>query len=97
MALPAIRVGDIQPCPSSEPQPHGAATVVLGNPTVLVEQIPAAHIGSPLVCAGAPTPNSIVLASATVLVGGVGMARAGDLTAHGGVLLPTQATVLVGS
>lgn len=96
MSVPAVRVGDVAPCPGKEPKPHESATVLTGNATVLVEGLPAAHVGSVVACSGAPTPNVIVAASSTVLVGGVGAAKLGDATAHGGVVLPTQGTVLVG-
>ena len=97
MSLPAIRIGDMAPCPATDPKPHEVATVLTGNPTVLVEGVPAAHLGSVISCSGVPTPNSIVAGSGTVLIGGVGAAKLGDATAHGGVVLPTQGTVLVGS
>lgn len=96
MSNPAVRLGDTAPCPAKEPKPHEVATVLTGNPTVLVEGVPAAHVGSVVACSGAPAPNAIVVASGTVLVGGLGAARLGDATAHGGVVLPTQGTVLVG-
>lgn len=78
------------------PQPHGAAVVTAGNPTVLVVGLPAAHVGSALVCAGAPAPNAVVKGSATVLVGGMGAARTGDTTAHGGAVKATQTSVEMG-
>jgi len=96
MPLPSVRVGDVQPCPATAPSPHVSAAVVTGNATVLVVGQPAAHLGSALVCVGAPVPNAVALASSTVLVGGLGAARTGDMTTHGGVLLSDQTTVLVG-
>ena len=96
MSLPSVRVGDVQPCPATSPSPHGSAVVVTGNPTVMVVGQPAAHMGSSLVCTGAAAANMVVLASTTVLVGGLGAARTGDQTVHGGVLLSSQTTVLVG-
>jgi len=91
-----VRLTDTQPCPATSPQSHGVAMVTAGHPNVLVLGLPAAHLGSPVVCAGAPAPNAVAKASTTVLVGGVGAAREGDATAHGGFLKASQATVLVG-
>lgn len=96
MAIPCVRVGDVQPCPATTPQPHGIATVIAGSPTVIVVGQPAAHLGSALVCASAPAPNAVTAASTTVFVNGQGAARTGDATSHGGVLLSGQGTVLVG-
>jgi uncharacterized Zn-binding protein involved in type VI secretion len=96
VSAPAVRMGDVAPCPATAPKPHEAATVVSGNATVLVGGVPAAHVGSAVVCSGVPAPNAVAVGSATVLVGGLGVARLGDATAHGGVLVPTQGTVLVG-
>lgn len=96
MSAPAVRMGDVSPCPATDPKPHEVAKVVSGNPTVLVGGVPAAHVGSVIVCSGVPAPNAVATGSGTVLVGGVGAARLGDATAHGGVLVATQGTVLVG-
>jgi uncharacterized Zn-binding protein involved in type VI secretion len=46
------------------------------------------------VCVG--PPDSIVLGSATVLIGGMPAARLGDSTAHGGTIIAGHPTVLIG-
>ena len=46
------------------------------------------------VCVG--PPDSIVLGSFTVLIGGAPAARMGDLTAHGGTIILGAPTVLIG-
>jgi len=70
--------------------------VTVGNAQVLIEKMPAAYLGSALVCVGDPAPNAIAQGAATVLVGGIPAARNGDLTMHGGTLVATQGTVLIG-
>lgn len=96
MSRPAVRVGDVQPCPAKKPQEHGDATVTGGNAQVLIEAQPAAYVGSSIVCAGDPAQNAVAQGAATVLIGGKPAARHGDLTLHGGTLTATQGTVLVG-
>lgn len=96
MSRPAVRLGDTGPCPLSEPQPHGAGTVVAGATTVLIVSMPAAHVGSAVVCAGSPAPNVIAVGSASVLVCSLPAARTGDMTAHGGVVIAGQGSVLIG-
>jgi len=41
-------------------------------------------------------PDSIVMGSATVLIGGMPAARMGDTTAHGGTIVAGAPTVLIG-
>jgi uncharacterized Zn-binding protein involved in type VI secretion len=41
-------------------------------------------------------PDSIVMGSATVLIGGMPAARMGDLTAHGGTIVMGEPTVIIG-
>lgn len=65
-----------------------------GNPTVLIGGIPAATVGDMCVCVG--PPDAIVKGSATVLIGGKPAARVGDMTAHGGVIVVGQPTVMIG-
>jgi uncharacterized Zn-binding protein involved in type VI secretion len=62
VSAPAVRMGDVAPCPATAPKPHEAATVVSGNATVLVGGVPAAHVGSAVVCSGVPAPNAVALA-----------------------------------
>ena len=96
MLLPAVRVGDTGTCPLKEPQPHELATVIVGAASVLIERLPAAHLGSVVVCAGSPAPNSIAVGSGSVLVCGQPAARVGDSMAHGGVVTASQGSVLIG-
>jgi uncharacterized Zn-binding protein involved in type VI secretion len=59
------------------------------------------HVGGPIIAPGCPTvcvgpPDVIVKGSSTVLIGGVLAARIADLTAHGGVIITGDPTVLIG-
>ncbi|MBK8965774.1 MAG: PAAR domain-containing protein [Saprospiraceae bacterium] len=92
----AARVSDMHICPLSDgPKPHvGGPIMPPGVPTVLIEGLPAATVGSMCTCAG--PPDSIVLGSQTVFIGGKPAARMGDTTAHGGQITLGSTTVLIG-
>lgn len=99
MGQPSARLTDMHVCPMVTPGlppiPHvGGPIVSPGAPTVMVCCLPAATIGSSCVCVG--PPDSVVLASFTVLMGGKPAARLGDATAHGGSIVLGAPTVLVG-
>jgi uncharacterized Zn-binding protein involved in type VI secretion len=63
-------------------------------PTVLINKLPAAHVGDMLVCVG--PPDSIIKGSATVMIGGMPAARMGDQTAHGGQIMIGSFNVMIG-
>lgn len=92
----AARIGDMHTCPMvTGTVPHvGGSIVTSSAPTVLIASMPVAGVGGVCTCVG-PT-DSIVMGSATVLAGGVPVARAGDTTAHGGSILLGAPTVFVG-
>ncbi|MFK7924464.1 MAG: PAAR domain-containing protein [Bacteroidia bacterium] len=93
---PAARLTDMHTCPmSTGPVPHvGGPIVGPGAPTVLIANMPAAVVGDLVTCVG--PPDSIVKGSATVLIGGKPAARMGDQTAHGGVIVKGEPTVMIG-
>ena len=96
---PAARLTDMHECPMEDPSvppiPHvGGPVVGPGEPTVLIEGLPAARIGDELVCVG--PPDAVAAGSATVLIGGQPAARMLDNTAHGGVIVVGCPTVLIG-
>jgi hypothetical protein len=62
---------------------------------VLIGYLPAARVGDMALCVG--PPDSIVMGSPTVLIGGMMAARIGDPTAHGGVIVAGLPTVLIGT
>jgi uncharacterized Zn-binding protein involved in type VI secretion len=75
--------------------PHvGGPILPAGEPTVLIGKIPAARVGDQCVCTG--PPDTIVVGSGTVMIGGKAAARVGDSTAHGGVIVAGESTVLIG-
>lgn len=96
---PAARITDTHSCPTQTPGtppiPHvGGPIIGPGDPTVLIEKLPAARVGDQLVCVG--PPDSITVGSATVMIGGRPAARIGDSTAHGGIVLQGAMTVIIG-
>lgn len=93
----AARLTDLHTCPMINPGgvPHvGGPIVGPGVATVLIGGFPAAVVGDLLVCTG-PVDCS-VQGSSSVYIGGKPAARQGDLTAHGGVIVSGDFTVLIG-
>ncbi len=75
--------------------PHvGGPIVGPGEPTVLIDFLPAANVTSMAVCVG--PPDVIVLGSMGVMIGFLPAARMGDLTAHGGVIVLGSPTCIIG-
>lgn len=84
-------------CPMVNPGgvPHvGGPVLPPGEPTVLIEGMPAARVGDMATCSG--PPDTIVSGSSTVMIGGKPAARMGDSTAHGGTIVMGSATVIIG-
>ena len=96
MGQPAARVTDMHVCPMvTGSVPHvGGPILPAGDPTVLIGGMPAARMGDMAVCVG--PPDSIIAGSGTVLIGGMPAARMGDSTAHGGIIVAGDPTVLIG-
>lgn len=91
----AARQTDLHSCPLATPNPHvGGPITGPCVPTVLIGGLPAAVVGDLCVCAG--PPDSIVMGSFTVQIGGRFAARQGDLTAHGGTILGGFPMVQIG-
>ena len=66
--------------------PHvGGPILPPGVPTVLIAGLPAATVGSMCTCVG--PPDSIIMGSMKVMIGGKPAARMGDMTAHGGSIV----------
>ncbi|TCI01883.1 type VI secretion protein [Corallincola luteus] len=94
---PAARVNDFHTCPmiSPGPVPHvGGIISPPGAASVLIGGMPAARVGDMAICVG--PPDTIASGSSTVLIGGAPAARLGDSTAHGGVIVAGDPTVLIG-
>ncbi|HYE75487.1 MAG TPA: PAAR domain-containing protein [Blastocatellia bacterium] len=93
---PAARVSDMHVCPMvTGVVPHvGGPILPPGCPTVLIGFLPAARVTDMAVCVG--PPDVIVMGSMTVLIGGLPAARIGDPTAHGGVIVLGEFTVMIG-
>lgn len=87
---PSARITDNHVCPV-----HGAGPISIGEPTVLVGNVPAARLGDGLVCAcGA---DLIAQGESTVLFGSMAASRIGDSTVHGGAIAQGCPSVLIGS
>jgi uncharacterized Zn-binding protein involved in type VI secretion len=96
---PAARITDMHTCPMVTPGvppiPHvGGPILPAGCPTVLIGMLPAARVGDMAVCVG--PPDVIAKGSATVVIGNLPAARMGDQTAHGGVIVKGEPTVMIG-
>lgn len=99
MPMPQARLTDMHVCPMITPGvppiPHvGGPIVAPGAPTVLVGGLPAARVTDECVCVG--PPDVIVLGSETVLIEELPAARIMDETAHGGMIVLGEFTVIVG-
>lgn len=95
MTKPAARLGDLHICPKKTGKvPHVGGPTVQGSSNVLIGGKPAARVGDMMLCVG--PPDKIASGSSTVLVNGKPLARMGDSSAHGGVIVIGDPTVLVG-
>ena len=74
--------------------PHVGGPIVTGCFTVLIGGMPAARVTDMVICTG--PPDTIAMGSTTVMIGGMQAARLGDMTAHGGVIVTGDFTVLIG-
>ena len=93
---PAARITDMHVCPMvTVLVPHvGGPILPPGVPTVLINSLPAATLSTMCTCVG--PPDTIVMGSGTVLIGGMPAARLGDSTAHGGTIVVGSPTVIIG-
>lgn len=91
----AARIGDMHVCPMvTGLVPHVGGPIITGQPNVITGKMPQARVSDMLTCVG--PPDVIVKGSATVIVGKMPAARVGDTTAHGGVIVVGEPTVLIG-
>ncbi len=93
---PAARLSDMHTCSQvTGTIPHvGGPITGPGAPTVLIEGLPAACVGDEVTCVG--SPDSLIVGSATVLIGGNPAVRISDPTEHGGTIVAGAATVMIG-
>ncbi len=93
---PAARVTDMHVCPMvTGVVPHvGGPILPPCCPTVLIGFLPAARVTDMAVCVG--PPDSIMMGSATVMIGNLMAARIGDPTVHGGNIILGCFTVMIG-
>jgi uncharacterized Zn-binding protein involved in type VI secretion len=74
--------------------PHVGGPITLGEPTVLIGNMPAARVGDMATCTG--PPDTILMGAMTVLIGNQPAARMNDPTAHGGTIVLGCMTVMIG-
>lgn len=96
MGKPAARIGDMHTCPmSSGSTPHvGGPVMGPAVPNVIIGGKPAAVLGDSCTCVG--PPDTIIMGSTGVFIGGKPSARQGDMTGHGGIISVGCPTVLIG-
>ena len=94
----AARVTDMHVCPMFDgPKPHvGGPILPIGCCyTVFIGGRFAATVGTKATCVG--PPDTVMMGSTTVLIGGKPAARIFDGTAHGGRIVMGAPTVLIGN
>ncbi len=93
---PAARVTDMHVCPMvTVLVPHvGGPILPPCEPTVMIGFLPAARVTDMLTCVG--PPDVIAMGSTSVMIGYLPAARMGDPTAHGGVIVLGEPTVMIG-
>jgi uncharacterized Zn-binding protein involved in type VI secretion len=98
MSTLAARKGDRHRCPLFDGQtPHLGGVITSGASSVLIEEKLAAVAGAPCRCTGSASLNSISGGSSSVLIEGKPASRLGDATGHGGLIIESSATVLIGA
>ncbi len=92
----AARVTDMHVCPMvTGVVPHvGGPILPPGEPTVLIEFLPAARVTDMAVCVG--PPDMIAMGSTSVMIGFLPAARMADETIHGGMIVMGAPTVIIG-
>jgi uncharacterized Zn-binding protein involved in type VI secretion len=95
----AARLLDMHVCPMVTPGvppiPHvGGPILPPCCPTVIIEMMPAARVGDMCVCVG--PPDVIAMGSTSVMIGFQPAARLNDMTAHGGTIVTSALTVMIG-
>jgi uncharacterized Zn-binding protein involved in type VI secretion len=98
MPTPISRITDMHVCPmvtpGTPPVPHvGGPIIGPGVPVVLSGGLPVSVTGDMCVCVG--PPDSVVVGSPTVHTGGRPTTRITSNTAHGGVVVAGNPTVLI--
>jgi uncharacterized Zn-binding protein involved in type VI secretion len=95
----AARLLDMHVCPMVTPGvppiPHvGGPILPPCCPTVMIEFMPAARVGDMCLCVG--PPDAILMGSTSVMIGFQPAARLNDPTVHGGQIVTSALTVMIG-
>jgi uncharacterized Zn-binding protein involved in type VI secretion len=96
MPQPAARITDNHTCPMAEgPKPHvGGPIIEAGQTSVLAEFLLVGVVGATCTCVG--PPDKVSKGSSTVFACNKEVARIGDTTQHGGVIVTGSSSVIVG-
>ncbi|MEZ6138324.1 MAG: PAAR domain-containing protein [Pirellulaceae bacterium] len=91
----AARLGDLHICPMvTGIVPHVGGPIAAGFPQVMIGGMPAARQSDMVTCVG--PPDSIMMGSLSVKIGGMAAARFMDPTVHGGMITIGCPTVIIG-
>ncbi|CAM1348181.1 HET-C-related protein [Tenacibaculum ascidiaceicola] len=94
MPGPIATVGSMHTCPMcSGSTPHIGGPIIKGEPNILINNKPAATMGSLCTCAG--PPDTVAQGDPFVFFNGKSVACLGDMTAHGGVISSGEANIII--
>ena len=95
MGKPAATLTSYHACPDKTgKKKHVGGPVVTSSSNVFIGGQPAARVGDKLICRG--PADTIAQGSSSVFINGKPAVRVGDTTAHGGVILEGNPTVIIG-
>ncbi len=98
MGKPVALKGHNHTCPIVDPgpRPHiGGAVSECQQSFVTYNSIPLAVVGDKLICEGSDSKDTIVSGSSVLTINGKAVARMGDTTEHGGVIVEGESGLLV--
>lgn len=98
MGKPVALKGHNHTCPIVDPgpRPHiGGAVSECQQSFVTYNGIPLAVVGDKLICEGSDSKDTIVSGSSVLTINGKAVARMGDTTEHGGVIVEGESGLLV--
>src|SRR5262249_62122990 len=93
--VPAIHPRPRAPRAVPPTPPAGGPTLPPCSTDVMIAFLPAARVTDKALCPPAP-PDVIIKGSMTVMINNLPAARMGDQTAHGGVIVKGEPTVMIG-
>ncbi|ASO11243.1 hypothetical protein DO628_21085 [Salmonella enterica subsp. salamae] len=98
MSKPVALKGHNHTCPKVDPgpQPHIGGPISECQQTfVTYNGVPLALVGDKLICEGSGSKDTIASGSSVLTINGKAVARMGDTTEHGGVIMEGESGLLV--